>query len=107
MTGPEPGEVVVEDHVEYPMEPVLDAPVGTHRAGEGGGVELGGGQVVAPGDGGLARALDRGLDQPKAPSPKEPAPAGAGGAMAARPGKRGSPGWRRSPASQATSRLTA
>ena len=34
----------------------------THRPGEGGGVEPGGGQVVAAGGAGLAVALDLGLD---------------------------------------------
>lgn len=62
MAGPEPGEVVVEDDVQHPVEAVLDAPVCADRPGEGDGVELGGGQVVAAGGGGVAVAFDDGLD---------------------------------------------
>ena len=92
VAGAESRLVVTKDHVEHPVQSVLDPPVGADGAGEGGGVEWQRGQIVAAGDAGLAVALDRGLDQPKAPSPEEPAPTGAGGAMVASPGKRGSPG---------------
>ena len=63
VAGAQPGEVVVEDHVQDPVQPVIDAPVSAQRASEGGDVEPGGGQVVAAGGAGRAVALDLGLDR--------------------------------------------
>src|SRR4051812_49625428 len=48
VAGPQPGEVVLEHHVQDPVQAVLDPPAAAHRAGEGGGVEAGRAQVVAP-----------------------------------------------------------
>ena len=33
--GAQPGEIVVEDDVEDPVEPIFDSPVGSHCAREG------------------------------------------------------------------------
>ena len=41
VVGPEPGEVVVEDDVEYPVETVLDVPVCADRLGEAAGIKRG------------------------------------------------------------------
>src|SRR3546814_20182200 len=60
--GAQTGEVVVEDDVEHPVQPVLDAPMGTHGGGEGVGVEAGGGDVVALLVPGPAVVLGGGLD---------------------------------------------
>ena len=35
----QPGEIIVEDDIENPMQPVLDAPMGADCRGEGFGVE--------------------------------------------------------------------
>ena len=59
----QPREIVVEDHVEDPVEPVLDAPVGAPGTGEQHGV---GGQrrdIEMLGGLALAVALDLALDQ--------------------------------------------
>src|SRR3546814_5806626 len=60
--GAQTGEVVVEDDVVHPVQPVLDAPMGTHGGGEGVGVEAGGGDVVALRVPGPAVVLGGGLD---------------------------------------------
>ena len=44
----QPGQVVVKDDVEYPMEAIFDAPMASHGCGEGLGIELCGGKVESP-----------------------------------------------------------
>ena len=61
-SGSEPCEVVVEDDIENPMEPVFDAPVVADGLGEGLGVEFCRGYVVASFRLNLATALGGGLD---------------------------------------------
>src|SRR5690349_3097487 len=46
VAGPEPGEVIAKDDVQVPVRPVLDPPVPADGAGEGGGVEPGGAQIL-------------------------------------------------------------
>ena len=48
VSGAQPGEVVVEDNVEDPVEPVFDAPMGAHGQGENLGIKLGGAEIVTP-----------------------------------------------------------
>src|SRR3954470_14568957 len=62
VAGPQPGEVLVEDDIQDPVQPVLDAPVGPYRAGEARRVEGGGGEIVAPFPLDLAAALGGALD---------------------------------------------
>ena len=62
VAGSEAGEIVVEDDIQDPVQSVLDVPVAAHGAGEGLGVEPGGGEIVALGPGGLAVAFGLGLD---------------------------------------------
>ena len=58
----EPGQIVVEDDIEDPMQAVFDAPVGAHRRRESLGVETSGGEVVAPFVGKRAVALTVAFD---------------------------------------------
>src|SRR4051812_11243627 len=46
VAGPEPGEIIAEDDIQDPVQPVLDAPVGPYRAGEARRVERGGGEIL-------------------------------------------------------------
>ena len=62
VAGPQAGEIVAEDDIEHPMEPVFDAPMGAHRLGEGCGIELGRAEIVAAFVRGFAAALGFGLD---------------------------------------------
>ena len=62
MSGAQPVEIVVEDDVEHPVQSVLDAPMRPHGTGEGGRIELGRAQVVAPLGGGVGPAFDDALD---------------------------------------------
>src|SRR3982750_2373205 len=62
VAGPEPGEIIAEDDIQDPVQPVLDAPVGPYRAGEARRVEGGGGEIVAPFPLDLAAALGGALD---------------------------------------------
>src|SRR5687768_15692102 len=48
MAAAQAGEVVPEHHVQDPVQAVLDAPMIADRLGEGGGIELGGGEIAAP-----------------------------------------------------------
>src|SRR3546814_16075766 len=59
VVGAVAGGVLVEGHVEHPMEAVLDGPVGADGAGEAFRGEAGGGKIVA---GGGATAVAHGLD---------------------------------------------
>src|SRR3546814_10253602 len=58
VVGAVAGGVLVEGHVEHPMEAVLDGPVGADGAGEAFRGEAGGGKIVA---GGGATAVAHGL----------------------------------------------
>ncbi len=60
--GSQPCEVVVEDHIEHPMKPVLYAPMVPDGGGEGFGVEPGGGQIIAALAFDLAAAFGPGFD---------------------------------------------
>ena len=62
LAGAQAGEVVAENDVQDPMQPVLDLPMGAHGVGKAGGVAFGRGQIVAAGDAGRAGALDLGFD---------------------------------------------
>ncbi len=43
---PELGQVVVEHHIEHPMQAVLNPPMAAHHAGKGFGIELGRAEIV-------------------------------------------------------------
>ena len=57
-----PGEVLVQDHVEHPVQAVLDLPVRAHDRKEPGGGERPREQVVAGRGGRLVALLARGGD---------------------------------------------
>lgn len=57
------GEIVVEDDIENPVQPVLNAPMSAHGGGECFGVERCRGQVISPLLGERAVALAPGFDQ--------------------------------------------
>ena len=62
MAGAEPAEVFVEDHIEDPVQAVLDVPVRADGAGKQHGIQRDGAEMEAPLDAGLAAALGLGLD---------------------------------------------
>ena len=62
VVGSKAHEVVVEDDVHDPMQAGFDVPVGAHGGGELLGGELGGGEIIAPLEAGLAVTLGQSLD---------------------------------------------
>jgi len=74
--GSQAAEILVEHHVEDPVQTVLDMPMASHGVGEQFGVKRHGGQVVAPFEAGAAVALDLGLDHGNGGQPGEPRLAG-------------------------------
>ena len=70
--GSQAAEILVEHHVEDPVQTVLDMPMASHGVGEQFGVKRHGGQVVASFEAGAAVALDLGLDHGDGAQPGEP-----------------------------------
>ena len=60
--GSEPCEIVMEDDIEHPVQPVFDPPVGSFGMREGLGFELCRREIVAPLALASASALDAGLE---------------------------------------------
>ena len=74
--GPQARQIIVEDDVEHPVQPVLDAPVAADSPCKGISVQLGGAEIVAGFVLGLAASFGLALIMP----------------IMARPGNTGSPG---------------
>ena len=85
VAGSQPGEVVVEDDVQHPVQAVLHAPVGAHGAGEGPGVQSGRAEIVPARQGGPAPGLHLGFDTGDGFQARE-AGLARGGPVGAQPG---------------------
>lgn len=63
IVGTQAGEIVMQDDIEHPVEPVLDAPMGANGLRERLWIELGRREIIAPFSLGFAVALDLGFDE--------------------------------------------